>query len=229
MSRLTIEERFTLPAPPERAWLHLTDPERTVQCLPGAELVEVVDDRTYRGTVTVQVGPVTVVYEGEAVFEELDADARFMKLTAEGRESRGSGSASMVMESRIVPSEDGAASEVTVEAEVEVAGKIVRFGRGMIERVSAEIFKEFTTCLAGRVEAEGADGDAEAGGEDAEPTEGADGPTDGESPDAGSREAAAKPAPGPARPASGLTYVWRALVTWLRELFGGGDEPPRSR
>ena len=151
MARLTLNERFTLDAPPARTWEFLRDPERTVVCLPGATLTETVDERTYRGNVTVQVGPVTVRYSGEAVFEERDDAARRMVMRAEGREAKGSGTATMTM-TGLVEEAEGGGSAVSVNAEVEVAGKIVRFGRGMIERVNQEVFREFTACLGEQLE-----------------------------------------------------------------------------
>lgn len=200
MSRLTIQERFELPAPPDRVFQTLVDPERVVTCLPGASLEgrdEEAEGRVYRGRITVKVGAVSIGYRGTAEFEEVDEAQRRVRVRATGREKSGSGSARMTMESRVEEGEDGG-SVVTVDAEVEVAGKIVRFGRGMIERISAEIFKDFTACLEGRVTgggpggvtgetggtgksgesgagaAEGADRAAEGGGGDENGRDGAD-------------------------------------------------------
>lgn len=147
MSNLTINERFTLDADPEIVWGYLIDPERIVRCLPGAEFLGQEGENTYAGAVKVKVGAVSMSYKGKAVFEEVDHEARFVRIVGRGREKSGSGTATMTMESRVVATDSGGA-EVTVEAQVKLAGKIVRFGRGMIETISAEIFKEFTVRLA---------------------------------------------------------------------------------
>ena len=60
MSTLTLKERFRLDAPVELVWDHLIDPERTVSCLPGAQLTGKEDDRTYTGAMKVKVGAVTM-------------------------------------------------------------------------------------------------------------------------------------------------------------------------
>ena len=44
--------------------------------LPGAAITEKVDEQTYKGTITVKVGPVSARYKGTARFEKLDAAAR---------------------------------------------------------------------------------------------------------------------------------------------------------
>lgn len=147
-----IEERFAVQAPVERVWSYLVDPRRVVGCLPGAELTEVVDDRTFHGAVKVKVGPVTVAYQGRVVLAEIDPAARRVKMLGEGRETGGAGSARMSMESRLAPA-PGGATEVTVLAEVDVVGRLVQLGRGMIEQVSHQLFGQFADCVRATLEA----------------------------------------------------------------------------
>ena len=145
-----IEESFRVDASPDRVWAYLVDPERVVSCLPGAELLEILDDSRVRGRIKVKVGPVTAGYQGTAEFAERDPEARRVRVEARGEEASGPGSASMTMESVIEDVEGG--SEVRVTADVEVAGKIVQFGRGMIETVSRQLFRQFTECARSALE-----------------------------------------------------------------------------
>ena len=41
------EDRFTVQAPVEKVWAFLRDPQQVAQCIPGAERIEVIDDRHY--------------------------------------------------------------------------------------------------------------------------------------------------------------------------------------
>ncbi len=141
-----IEETFRIEAPLDRVWQYIIDPHRVVRCLPGAELTGEEGERTYLGRVKVKVGPVTASYAGRARLAEVDEAAHTVRLTGEGRESGGAGSAKLAMMSRIVTLPDGA-TEIRVEAEIDVAGKIVQFGRGMIEGVSRQLFKQFADCV----------------------------------------------------------------------------------
>ena len=147
VSTLKIQEGFSLDAPPELVWDYLIDPERTVACLPGAEITGQEDERTYIGAMKVKVGAVTVSYRGKLTFEEIDAGQRYLRMVGKGREKSGSGTVTLTMEGRVLEL-DGVGSEVIVDSEVRLTGKIVRFGRGMIESISAEIFKEFRVRLA---------------------------------------------------------------------------------
>jgi hypothetical protein len=109
-------------------------------------------------------------FKGKATLSEVDEAERRVTLSGTGNDKGGSGSAKMEMKSRVL-AVDGGGSEILVEADVDLAGKLVRFGRGMMEGISKQIFKQF----AERVQAELAKGEPEA--ESAEPVEGAAGST----------------------------------------------------
>lgn len=147
-----IEERFRVNAPVQAVWEYLVDPRRVVGCLPGAELTEVVDDRTFNGAVKVKVGTITVSYKGRVRLVEVDAAAHRVRMQGEGRESTGTGSAKMAMEST-VSTVDGA-TEVVVRSDVDVVGRLVQLGRGMIEQVSHQLFQQFAACVRGTLESE---------------------------------------------------------------------------
>ncbi|MFI5184937.1 MAG: SRPBCC domain-containing protein, partial [Vicinamibacteria bacterium] len=66
---LRFDNVFVVKAPPDRVWAYLTDPFRVAPALPGAAVTEKVDDRTFRGTITVKVGPVSARYKGTAHFD----------------------------------------------------------------------------------------------------------------------------------------------------------------
>jgi uncharacterized protein len=147
-----ITETFRVQAPVDRVWRYLVDPKQVVKCLPGAELNADEGERVYSGKVKVKVGPVTASYAGRARLTEVNDAEHVVRMDAEGRESGGAGSAKLRMTSRVSTHPDGGA-EVRVEAEVDVAGKIVQFGRGMIEAVSKQLFKEFVSCVRATLEA----------------------------------------------------------------------------
>ena len=72
---IEIKEKLEVDAPIDSVWQFVIDPESVVTCMPGAELVEKIDDRTYIGRVKVKLGAITTAYEGKVVFESVD-DAR---------------------------------------------------------------------------------------------------------------------------------------------------------
>ena len=146
-----IEQRFEVQAPVERVWQYLIDPKRVVECLPGAELLEQKDDQTFLGAIKVKVGPLSMSYKGQAKFTERNEQTHQVRMVGDAREVTGSGSTKVSMLSTVVPLASGG-SEVSVNADVERVGKIVQFGRGMIEEVSRQMFKQFSTCVKQHLE-----------------------------------------------------------------------------
>jgi carbon monoxide dehydrogenase subunit G len=150
---IRFEERFVVRAPAGSVWDCLVDPRRVVTCLPGAELAEVIDERTFRGSVKVKVGTVTVSYRGRVLLAELDSTSRRVKMIGEGREATGTGFAKMTLVSQVGALPDGA-TEVTVRADLDVVGRIVQIGRGLIEQVAHQLFQQFASCVRATLEAE---------------------------------------------------------------------------
>lgn len=146
-----IEEKFEVNAPVEKVWQYLTDPKRVVECLPGAEVLEQKDDGTFLGAIKVKVGPLSMSYKGQAKFTEKNEETHQVRMVGDAREVTGSGSTKVSMLMTVVPLANGG-SEASVNADVELVGKIVQFGRGMIEEVSRQMFRQFSTCVKQRLE-----------------------------------------------------------------------------
>ena len=146
-----IEERFEVQAPVERVWKYLIDPARVVECLPGAEVLEMKDEHNFVGAIKVKVGPLAMSYKGNAKFTEVNEETHHVRMVGDAREVGGSGQTKVSMLSTVAPSANGG-SEVVVTAEVELVGRIVQFGRGMIEEVSRQMFRQFSTCVKAKLE-----------------------------------------------------------------------------
>ncbi|MET9174529.1 SRPBCC family protein [Streptomyces misionensis] len=145
---MELHHEFTVPVPVEEAWPVLLDIERVAPCLPGA-VVEEYDGTTVTGSVKVKVGPVTVTYRGTAVFEEQDAVAHRMVLVANGRETRGQGTARATVTGTLSERDGGTA--VSVRTDLTVTGRPAQFGRGVLAEVGDRLVGRFADCLAARL------------------------------------------------------------------------------
>ncbi|HME90378.1 MAG TPA: SRPBCC family protein [Myxococcaceae bacterium] len=150
---LQIEKTFIVNAAPTAVWGFLTDPRRVARCMPGAAITEQVDERTYAGTITVKVGPVSASYKGKLHFERLDAETGSAEIVASGQEVRGKGGADMRLTSHLSERAPGT-TEVTAASQVNVTGILAQFGRGMIQDVSDQIFRQFTEAMRAELEAQ---------------------------------------------------------------------------
>jgi carbon monoxide dehydrogenase subunit G len=148
---LEISKSFVVKASPEAAWTFLTDPDRVARCLPGAQITNKIDEKTYAGTITMKVGPVAASYKGTMTFEQLDAVARTAAIVAAGQDVRGKGGADMRMTSRLVERAPGE-TEVQITSYVNVMGILAQFGRGMIQDVSDQMFDKFVAAARAELE-----------------------------------------------------------------------------
>lgn len=147
---MQLDNEFDVAAPPERVWEYLLDLERVTPCMPGAELAELPDDRTWKGKVTVKLGAVTLSYAATVVIEETDEEAKRVVLKASGRETRGKGTASATINSQLEPHADGG-TRVAMSIDLTITGAVAQYGRGMIADVSKRLTGEFADCLQARI------------------------------------------------------------------------------
>ena len=61
---MEFDNSFEVPLPPAEAWAVLMDVQRIAPCMPGAQLTDVVDDKTYKGKIAVRLGPVSLAFAG---------------------------------------------------------------------------------------------------------------------------------------------------------------------
>ncbi|MAG32580.1 MAG: hypothetical protein CL908_16980 [Deltaproteobacteria bacterium] len=138
---IQIEETFQIAVPVETVWEFLLDPHQVVTCMPGAELEKVIDDRTFDGAVKIKLGAVTMRYRGRVQLTEVDEQQHSVGMLAEAREASG-GTLKAKLNSEVRALPDGQ-TEVVTSAQVDLTGRAMQIGRGMIQGVSAQLFAQF--------------------------------------------------------------------------------------
>src|SRR3984957_752199 len=150
---IRIKKTFQIGEPLERVWKFISDPRKVANCLPGAQITETVDDRTFKGLIKVQVGPSVTDYKGQVHIERLDEQNHEIEIVGKGQDVRGKGSASMKMTGKVQSLPDGS-TEVASIAEVTVVGLLAQMGGRMIQEVSNKMFAEFSANFAARLQQE---------------------------------------------------------------------------
>jgi uncharacterized protein len=140
-----IEKTFQVHEPLEKVWAFLSDPRKVVTCVPGAQITEQVDDRNYKGAISVKVGPSVTDYKGEVQIVRLDPAAHEIEILGKGQDVRGKGSASMKMTGKLRELPDG--TEVVSVSELNVVGILAQMGSRVINEVSNIMFGQFTDCF----------------------------------------------------------------------------------
>src|ERR1700752_3618378 len=109
---LKTEKTFQVNERVEKVWDFLSDARKVATCVPGAQITEQVDEKTYKGTISVKVGPSVTDYKGELQIVRLDNQNHEIEILGKGQDVRGRGSASMKMTGKLRALADGG-TEVT--------------------------------------------------------------------------------------------------------------------
>jgi uncharacterized protein len=139
---IKIENSFAVPASIEEAWKVLVDVPRVVPCMPGTELTEMFDERRFRATARLRVGPIELLFKGEGELYDVNAAACTARLRAKGADTKGRGAFQSQMEFALTS--QGPETLVRVGSDLTLSGSVAQHARG------AGVVKEMAQQLAGR-------------------------------------------------------------------------------
>jgi carbon monoxide dehydrogenase subunit G len=125
----------------------LMDIQRIAPCMPGAQLTEVVDKSTYKGNISVRLGPVALTFAGLVKFEDVDDVNHTARVKAQGTDAKGRGGANAAASFRLEPT--GTGSKVLVHTDLTLSGSVAQYGRGvgMIQATAGQLMKQFADNL----------------------------------------------------------------------------------
>jgi uncharacterized protein len=208
---MEFDNSFEVPLPVGDAWAVLMDIRRVAPCMPGAELTDVVDERTYKGRIAVRLGPVALAFAGTVKFDEIDEANRTARVAAQGSDAKGRGAANAVASFHLEPAGDG--TKVLVHTNLTLSGAVAQYGRGVgiIQMTAAQIITQFANNLKAQLAKAG--GPIAAAPADAPATSSA---TAAPAPPHQSPTPAQQPA---AKPISGFALMANVLWGFLKRLL----------
>jgi carbon monoxide dehydrogenase subunit G len=145
-----LENEFLVDAPLDQTWSTLLDIRRVAQCLPGAVLETGGEDGTYRGSMQVKLGPMSLKYKGTARMAEVEEDSHNATIEVQAKELKGQGTASARIRNQLSPGPEGG-TKVTVQTDLSITGRPAQFGRGIMEDVASKMLEDFAKRLEGEV------------------------------------------------------------------------------
>ncbi|MBV6425612.1 MAG: hypothetical protein KIPDCIKN_00093 [Haliscomenobacter sp.] len=157
----TIQKEFDIDQPIGLVWKALADPEYIVTCVPGASLTEKVDDRNFKGEVVAKFGPIKATYTGDIEIQELDETNHVMVLKGKGLDSKGKGSADMIMNGTLT--ETDGKTHVKFSMNIAIVGMLAQFGSRLINDVSDQLLNQFVENFKAKLAGESVDTDLSAG------------------------------------------------------------------
>ena len=131
-----------IPVAREPLWNFLMDVPKVAKSLPGVESVTKIDDTTYQGTLTVRVGPIKLNLQGKIILEEQNKEAWRAALRAEAKDRMAAGAVNGKT-TMILKEISANQTELAVETDVNILGKIGEFGQPIIRKKADSMLKEF--------------------------------------------------------------------------------------
>ena len=134
----------TIPAPRERVWTALNDPEILRRCIPGCQDIQKLSDTELTAKVGLAVGPVKATFNGRVTLSDLDPPNGY-KISGEGQGGvAGFGRGSAVV--RLT--DDPAGTKLSYSADAAVGGKLAQIGSRLVEATARKLADEFFTRFA---------------------------------------------------------------------------------
>ena len=213
---MEFDNSFEVPLPIGDAWKVLMDIRRVAPCMPGAELTDVVDERTYKGKIGVRLGPVALTFAGTVKFEEIDDANRTARVAAQGNDAKGRGAANAVASFHLEPA--GGGTKVLVHTNLTLSGAIAQCGRGVgiIQMTAAQIITQFANNLRAQLAQDGAANASVAPTAPPPPASAPPAPI----PQSTAPATAPQPVPPVAKPISGFALMANVLWASFKRLFG---------
>src|ERR1700757_225634 len=141
---------FRIPAPRQRVWEALNDPEILKQSIPGCQTLEKVSDTEFNGKVVASVGPVRATFGGKVTLSDLEPPQSYT-ITGEGS---GGGAGFAKGGAKVSLAEEGSETLLSYAVQAQVGGKIAQIGSRLIDGVARKMANDFFGSFATEVVAE---------------------------------------------------------------------------
>lgn len=142
---MQITGKFILKGSATQIWDFLLDPGVLLSCLPGAETVQKIDDKTYEAVVKQKVGPITARFKFRTTLTETRPPT-YIKATGKGADMTKLGN---FTQETVITLKDLANEEVEIayDTNVAIVGRLATFGERIMRAKATELGAQFTKNL----------------------------------------------------------------------------------
>jgi carbon monoxide dehydrogenase subunit G len=149
---MLIEGKFTLQAPIQQVWDFLLAPETLITCIPGAEKMEAIDDRTYESIVKQKVGPIAVKFRFTTTLATMDPP-RYLEAVGTGEEMHKAGTFSQKTTVSLTEISENNV-EISYCSNVSLVGRLATFGDRIMRAKAKEMGEEVTKNFEERLKSQ---------------------------------------------------------------------------
>lgn len=145
---------YRIPAPRQRVWEALNDPEILKAAIPGCEELNKVGDDDLEARVKAKVGPVSATFTGKVTLSDLNPPESY-RISGEGK---GGAAGFAKGGAEVNLTEDGSDTILRYAAKADVGGKLAQIGsrliQGTAKKMADDFFGKFSTIVGERFAAE---------------------------------------------------------------------------
>ncbi|MGE0667652.1 MAG: carbon monoxide dehydrogenase subunit G [Sphingomonadales bacterium] len=138
---------YRIPAPRQRVWEALNDPNTLGRCIPGCESIRKTGENAMSAVVQAKVGPVSARFTGEVTLEDIDPPNGY---TIRG-EGKGGVAGFAKGTAKVALSDDGDGTLLTYKVDAQVGGKLAQVGArlvaGTVKKMADEFFGTFSEIV----------------------------------------------------------------------------------
>ena len=140
---------YRIPAPREKVWEALNDPEVLKASIAGCQELDKTSDTSFSAKVKTKVGPVSATFTGKVELSDIDPPNGY---TISG-EGQGGVAGFAKGGAKVALTEDGSDTILNYEANAQVGGKLAQIGSRLIDstarKMADDFFGKFAEQVAG--------------------------------------------------------------------------------
>ena len=138
---------YRIPAPRQKVWEALNDPEILAKCIPGCQELNKDSDTELSATVKTKVGPVSATFKGKVTLSDINPPEGYT-ITGEGT---GGAAGFAKGGAEVSLKEDGDGTILSYTAKAQVGGKLAQIGSRLIDSTSKKMAGQFFDKFAEEV------------------------------------------------------------------------------
>ncbi|MBS0125262.1 CoxG family protein [Thetidibacter halocola] len=145
---MELNEEILIPAPRDRVYAALNDPQVLQACIPGCEELIKHSDTELEAKVVLKIGPVKARFSGAVTLNPENPPERF-SLTGQGN---GGAAGFAKGGAEVTLTEEAGGTRLVYEAKAEIGGKLAQLGSRLVQATAKKLAAKFFDSFAEEVQ-----------------------------------------------------------------------------
>ena len=147
---MLLQGKLALNSSIQKVWDFLLDPQTLLSCIPGAERIERIDEKTYDCVVKQKVGPISVRFKFKAILTEVNPPTH-IKFMGEGEDIGKAGHFAHKTAVNLAETPEGQV-DISYTSDISIVGRLATFGDKVMRAKAKKMEEELTKRLQERLQ-----------------------------------------------------------------------------